>query len=812
MGVRGSKLKTNMSVIWYKIWSDLWDNKVRTLLVVLSISAGVFAIGAIFGMVDQLLTGMDEAHQATFPSHIQMYLTDRIDEDTAIRLKSIDGMEDIEVMNEITVRYKLDPEAEWKRGRLVMRKDYTDQTYDTLQLKEGDWPKKDEIGIERLSSQYFGIDMGDKVIFELDKTDRALPITAKVRHPFVPPPQFGGEAYFFVDAQGLERFDIPDGEFGQIKARVEPYSLEFAKEVASEMKDRLAKEDIGVAVTFYQDPDEHWGRPFVVGLNLVLQVLAVISVLASVVLVLNTLTALITEQTNQIGVIKAIGGKTGTIIKIYLVGVLVYGFLALLISLPLGAFLAFGITQWFLNLFNIDYEMFQVSNRAITYQLMAAIVAPLLAALWPVLSGARLTVREAIASYGLGRGKFGTSWFDRTIESIGRRLLSAPYAVALGNMFRRKGRLILTQLVLIMAGTMFLMVMSLSASITLTLDNEFNRRNYDISYDFDDNQRIDRTLDLAYKVDGVEKAEMWFSQSASILKEGQRARDAGLGAVLVGIPLDSDMYKPLMVGGRWLQPGDDRVVVMNKETADDNGLKLGDVLTLDLGELGKDDWQVIGFYQMIFGGDFSTDDLFAPQHAVFAAAKKHNQGDQLRVRTLDPSAEYTEAVRKQLGDLYARRNMDILFSQTKPGDRGSADAQFSITTTMLLALAIIVAIVGGIGLMGSLSISVVERTREIGVMRAIGAKTPTIMGMFVMEGVLQGLFSWAVAVPFSFIIARPLANALGQAMFEANLDYQYSFGAVIVWLVVILIISTLASIIPARNATTISVRDSLVYA
>lgn len=801
-----------MSVIWNKVWSDLWDNKVRTVLAVLSISAGVFAIGAIFGMVDQLLTGMDQAHQATIPSHIQMYLTDRIDEDTAIRLKSIDGVEDVEVMNEVTVRYKLHPEDEWSRGRLVMRNDYNDQTYDLLQLKEGKWPKKAEIGIERLTSQYFGIDIGDKVIFELDKTDRALPISGKIRHPFVPPPQFGGDAYFFVDAQGLERFGIPKGEFGQLKARVRPYSLEFAKEVATEMKDRLAKENYGVAVTFYQDPDKHWGRMFVEGLNLVLEILAVISVFTSLVLVLNTLTALITQQTNQIGIIKAIGGTTGTLVKTYLAGVLVYGFLALLISLPLGALLAFGITQWFLNLFNIDYEVFQVSNRAIAYQVVAAIAAPALAALWPVLGGAAITVREAIASYGLGGGRFGASRFDRAVESVGRRVLSAPYAVALGNMFRRKGRLILTQLVLIMAGTMFLIVMSLSASITLTLENEFDRRNFDMVLVFDDNQRIDRTLELAYTVNSVEKAEMWFTQPASILKEGQRARDAGLGAQLVGVPLGSDFYKPLMVAGRWLQPGDNRVIVMSKETADDNDIKLGDVLTLDLGELGDDDWQVVGFYQIVFGGGFSTDDIYAPLDAVFAATKKHNEGGSLRVRTPYHSAKYTEQVRDNLSNLYARRNMDILFSQTKPADRESAAAQFSITTTMLLALAVIVALVGGIGLMGSLSISVVERTREIGVMRAIGARSATIMGMFVMEGILQGLFSWAVSVPLSFVIAGPLANALGQAMFEANLDYSYNVEAVGIWLVIILVISTVASILPARSATFISVRDSLAYA
>jgi len=334
----------------------------------------------------------------------------------------------------------------------------------------------------------------------------------------------------------------------------------------------------------------------------------------------------------------------------------------------------------------------------------------------------------------------------------------------------------------------------------------------DMFFIFDENQRVDRTLDMAQAVPGVEKAEVWFNQSASILKQGQRASDAGLGAAIIGVPEGSDIYRPLIVAGRWLQPGDNKVIVMNRETANENGIKLGDVVTLDLNKLGKDDWQVIGLYQVIFGGGFTTDDIFAPLPAVYDATKKYNEGSLLRVRTNYHSANYTAAVRDQLTDIYSQRQMDILFSQTKPAERESADAQFAITTTMLLALAVIVAMVGGIGLMGSLSISVVERTREIGVMRAIGARTLTLMGMFVMEGVLQGLFSWAVSVPLSFAVAGTLADALGQAMFDANLDYQYSYTAVVVWLVLILIISTVASILPARNATTVSVRDSLAYA
>jgi len=799
-------------VIWDKVWADLWSNKVRTILAVLSIAAGVFAIGAIFGMVDQLMSSMDEAHQAVFPSHMDMFLADGIDRRIADSLEKIEGVEEVEVLNSVTVRYKLDPQDEWKQGEMVMRDDYEDQKYDVVQLKEGKWPTRNRIAIERQASGYYGMGMGDEVIFEGEKTDRPLQVTGEIRHPLVGPPEFGAPAFFFASAEVMERFGVEEGKFSQLLTRVEPYSPELAQDVASEIKDRLARENVGVAATLYQDPEKHWGRTFVEGATLVMQLLAVVSLLTSVILILNTLTALITQQTHQIGIIKAIGGSTTTILKTYLAEVSVYGLLSLLISLPLGVFVAFGFTQWFLHIFNIDYEVFQYSNRAIIYQVMAALIAPLVAALWPVLKGATITVREAMASYGLGNGGFGSSWLDRTVEKIGGALLSSHYALALSNMFRRKGRLVLTQLVLVTAGAMFLIIMSLSASITLTLDGEFERRSYDVAVRFEDQERVDRVVALAQALDGVEKAEVWFNHPASVLRQGQRTKEAGLGAEINGVPLGSAMYQPLMVAGRWLQPGDERVIVMNRETADDNHIQVGDRVTLDLGELGDDDWQVVGLYQaIVVGYGFSNDTLYAPQQAVFEATKRYNKANLLFVRTRFHSQDDVDAVADQLKDLYEARNMDIGYSRAMYEEKQQAESQFDVTVMTLLALAVIVALVGGIGLMGSLYISVVERTREVGVMRAIGAGSAKLMSMFVMEGVLQGLLSWALAVPVSLALAQPMANALGQTMFETNLDFAYHHKAVIIWLVIVLVISALASVLPARNATVISVRESLAY-
>src|SRR5512135_107936 len=333
-----------MGVIWQKVWFDLWNNKMRTLLAVISIAVGVFAVGTIFGMNDQMLTSMDSSHKKDMAQHFTMNLTVAIDREIALALRKVPGVEDVEPFNNIGIRYRLPNDKNWHQGVVMMRDDYRNQKYQLLQLKAGEWPKGGELGMEYMQADYYHLQLGDCVIVEIDKKERTMAIMSKIRHPYTPPPAMGYDlAFFFTDAEGMERFGMPQGKFTSFMVRVTPYNLEHAKEVATEIKDRLGQQNIGVAYTEFQDPDKHWGRVFMDSFVLVLDVMAAVSLVLSTVLVLNTFMALITQQTNQIGMLKAVGGTSKTVVQIYLAGVLAYGLLALLISFPLGAWTAFTV-------------------------------------------------------------------------------------------------------------------------------------------------------------------------------------------------------------------------------------------------------------------------------------------------------------------------------------------------------------------------------------------------------------------------------------------------------------------------------------
>lgn len=802
-----------MSVLWHKVWADLWSHKTRTLLAMLSIASGVFAVGAIFGLIDQLLTGMDAAHRAVAPSHFSIFLRGTVDQAGVEALRDTTGVADIDPVNQIGVRYKHAGDAQWSQGNLVVRPDYAAQTYDVLTLTEGEWPRDPELGLERLSAQYFDFGLGETVTLDLGDEEKTYTLRGLVRHPFVQPPAFGGVAHFFADSETLADFGIPEGRFNQLLVRVaEPYSREKAEDVAGELRSRLGRQGVGVAVTIYQDPERHWGRVFVEGSLIVLQVMAAVSLLLSVALVLNTLTALLTQQTDQIGVLKAIGGRRRDILKVYLAGVLVYGLAALVLALPLGSVTAFYGTQAFLGLFNIDYATFQFSTRAVLLQTVAAILAPLLAALIPVLRGAALSVREAIATYGLG-GDFGATRFDRAVEAFSARFLPTAYAAALGNLFRRKARLALTVLVLTTAGLTFLVVMTLLSSVLLTIDNDGARRRYDIQIGFSAAQRANQVTDLL-RDNGASAAELWLSANATILREGERLEDsAGLGVQLTGLPVPSDFYQPLLTGGRWLAPGDERVVVISQATAEKNRLAIGDTLTLDLGAAGSAAWEIVGTYQVIFGGGFTTESFFAPLPAVEAATNRTGEGTLALIRMDAPTEAQAVAAADRLKEALEDdgRKVDLYTSTVKLAERTYTLNQFGAVLYTLLGLASLMASVGLIGLTGALSLSVMERTREIGVLRAIGARSPTIAGLFVMESVLQSVLSGLLATPLAFALAQPLARQLGQTMLDVNLDYAFNWAAVAAWLAVTVVIGVVAALGPARSAARLSVRESLAY-
>jgi len=378
-----------------------------------------------------------------------------------------------------------------------------------------------------------------------------------------------------------------------------------------------------------------------------------------------------------------------------------------------------------------------------------------------------------------------------------------PLALSLRNTFRHKARVTLTLLTLTLGGVMFTMTMSANDSYFNTVEIVFDQLGEDISLTFDRPYHVSRIVEVAQGVPGVLEVEVWNGGWATLpLPDGEESP-----VYLRGVPAGSILFHPRILDGRGLLPGDDRAVMVNNRLAVEEGIRVGDEITLKIGE-SEAMWTVVGMALDINSG---SNDFFVPFDALAQAKGTVGRGTYVKVLCGSDDAGVQQALVKSLRDAYAAQRIEVTSQWTTSEGRAQNRAIFGVMMALLLSMAGLAAVVGSIGLASTMSINVVERAREIGVMRAVGASSSSVAGIFVAEGVFLGLLSWLIAVPISLPGSRMFSDVLGNAVINFPLEFMYSVQGVLLWLAIVAVLSALASLWPALRATRVSVRESLAY-
>jgi putative ABC transport system permease protein len=208
--------------LWPKVSADLLMHKSRSVLAISSIAIGLFIVGTLMGMMELQLGSMDDAHQQSQPSHINLILKQDADFSVAEPLKNLDGVADIDRLTQFTVQYKTPNSTQWQTGTVIFRPDYKAQIYDRMTLVSGDFPQKKSMAVERLSARYAGINNGDALEFATATGSETFVIKGVLRHPFVKPPTFGGQLHFFVAPELATLFGIPAHSFRQLLVQIKP--------------------------------------------------------------------------------------------------------------------------------------------------------------------------------------------------------------------------------------------------------------------------------------------------------------------------------------------------------------------------------------------------------------------------------------------------------------------------------------------------------------------------------------------------------------------------------------------------------------
>jgi putative ABC transport system permease protein len=650
--------------------------------------------------------------------------------------------------------------------------------------------------------------VGDTAVVETaEGRERELKVVGTAHDLNTNPAQFTGQPNAYISTETLDLLG-----FG-------PYLDELAVQVEGDQTDKAHIEAVidtvevkverggrTVYFTWIPEPGEHPAQEVIEPLLAILGVLGVLSLGASAFLVVNIINSLLAQHTEQIGIMKAIGARSGHIMRMYFVTVIIFGMLSLVIAVPLGGLAAYGLTTYLADLINFDLSGFRIPVQVIVIQTAVAIIVPILAAFWPVFQGARLTVQAALSEQGLGRGQFGSHLLDRTLTLFTSKILSLsqPMRISLRNTIRRKARLLLTLSTLILGGAIFIGVLSVHASLLATLDDALAYFNYDVELNYAQVHRIEEIERIAMSVDGVAAVESWVvGASRRIADDGSE----GENIFLFGARHDTEFIQPILLEGRWLLPDDENAVVINslvlKEEPD---IKLGDTINLKV-EGREQEWQVVGIVQGILTGPIG----YVNQDFLARELRFVGRSSWTLIIADEHDGAYQADLAQRLKTQFDAAGMRVTSTSTTAEIRENIEFQFNIIVILLAVMAILIALVGGLGLMGTMSINVLERTREIGVMRAVGASDGSVLRIVLVEGVLVGIISWILGGLLAYPMGQLLSNIVGTSLLESPLNYQFAINGAIGWLAAVLFIASVASFLPAWNASRLSVRQILAY-
>ncbi len=801
-------MKTKKSFVrprWNKVLADLWDNKTRTLLVVASIAVGVFAIGTIISAYMILSEDIHVSYAAVNPANIEI-MTDPFDDDLLSSVKEIPGVAEVEGRHNLSVSVIQDGEPQQNLD-LIAVKDFEKSKINMRDHVEGSpIPSENELLIGYEPMRDPGYRVGDMLTVQIaDGTIRYMPVVGIVADQTAVG-DFSASPVGYITEESLVWLGEREN-YNRLYARVSNDSNdeEYIQSISDAIEDKLEKSGRQIYRANISKSNEHPFGDMALAIFGILGALGVLVVLLSTSLIVNTLNALITQHLRQIGVMKLVGARSLQILGMYLLLILLYGIIALIISVPLGALAGYQLAQLMAFFMKANLQGFRVIPVAVEIQIMIALIVPLVAGFIPVNSGSKITVRRAISNDRPGDQPTISGWWDR----LGRltRWLSRPVLLSIRNTFRRKGRLLLTLFTLTVSGAIFIAVFNVRASMQEYMEHLTQHFMADITLDFEQPYRISRVQDAVFQISGVEDIEAWSGASAEVLDP---SGDVVENLLIIAPPADSALLDPEMVAGRWLLPGDGKAIVISDAIWDTiPDLKPGDTLRLSVSGGREDDWTLVGVFSFT---NFMGDPLsYAPFESISGLQNMSNQSSSYRLVTNDQSLDGQEKFSAALDRYLRARGFHVSSIQTGAETREQSAQMVNILVVFLLTMALLTAVVGSIGLTGTMGMNVLERTREIGVMRAIGAVDFAIMKSVVFEGAFIGLISWSAAVLVSFPISFLLLKIISEAMINAPIPLAFTLDGFIIWLGVVLALSVFASILPARNAARLTIREVLAY-
>jgi len=401
------------------------------------------------------------------------------------------------------------------------------------------------------------------------------------------------------------------------------------------------------------------------------------------------------------------------------------------------------------------------------------------------------------ASANVGSSKL----INRILGPLGT--ISMPVAFSIRNVFREQMRLILTLTALSIGGTTFMAVVGTRGALNQGFDDLLTENNFNISinYQLDGSTLVNNVEDSVKGIPGVAAVETW--KVGSMRRVLDDETNTGAMSVLA-VPPTTQMLNLTPSQGHWLTMDDHNAIYVNRDALELLGPDTMDnPLKMEFND-GKAMWHVVGL-----GGRSLSPQGYITIDDYDRFFKQPPPVRLLIVQTDSTDIPYIQQVEARIMDLFKAKKWHVNSSSIV--NPNTARAQVNNVIYVLVGTALLIAAVGGLGLANTLELNIMERTREIGILRSLGAKSYLIRLMVISESFTICVISTLIAALLSNPFGALMTDLIGQSLLARHLTYQFTTTGLFTWIAIIGTLGLFASLSPAQHAIGLTVRDTLAY-
>ncbi len=529
----------------------------------------------------------------------------------------------------------------------------------------------------------------------------------------------------------------------------------------------------------------------------ILYVVTLLALLGALVLLSSTMSTLISEQIPEIATMKAIGAGRKQIRRVYLRTAVLLGALGALAGALLGILLSWALTSYFASALFAISAPFSVDVPVLVASIVLGVIGPALAALPAVRRATRLPLAETLQAAGSATGP--ESRLDRLLRRA--RFLPRTAQIGLRGVARRRRRSIATILQVALAVATLLAFLSLARSVGNTVNQSWNSYRFNIEA----GSRLGQTpppgaATLIASLPGVAHVQPQLRNNVKLAgHEGQ-----------VWALSDRPMYSFQHVSGRLLNAADQRtqarVLVVEQSIARASNTHLGQRVELSTAS-GPAQFTVVGIVS-----DQQNDGtvLYAPLSTMQSVLHTPGAVNEYWIQTTSANHHLIDATNTRLEDALAGHGLQMS-TQIEYVGAANDRANYRGVTTAITVLGLLIVAISMVALINTITMVVLERTREIGILRCIGAHARDVRRIFATEGLTVALAGWLIGIPLGFGLAHAIVT-LAENVFNEHVLFTFPALNIPLALVGTLILALLVMQIPLRRAVRFKPGEALRYA